>query len=244
MTIDNKIPTSSNIFQRKAGIWPASTWHWERFPCWHLIYLWCKYKLNINCRMENHLEVKGSSFPCLITKGLLHILDIPKIDILTHKCLLVESQSSGTLRTLLIKALENVRVVGVLEERTRRTEFQGSQGFLGSVSCKRNYANKLLAALQYSVDIMFINLNNEDGYDFLDRNGWLIGCSGRGCLENRLPGCPLFFAMKFSWAKMGFQATTATWVERIFGITCSPAQCRQISGMSPEVNSSMGGFFC
>ena len=121
--------------------------------------------------MENHLEVKSSSFPCLITKGLLLILDIPKTDISTHRCLLVESQSSGTLPTLLIKALENVRVVGVLEERTRRTEFQGSQGFLGSVSCKRNYANKLLAALQYSVDIMFINLNNADGYDFLDRNG-------------------------------------------------------------------------
>jgi hypothetical protein len=55
----------------------------------------------------------------------------------------------------------------------------------------------LLAALQYSVDIMFINLNNEDGYDFLDRNGWLIGCSGRGCLENRLPGCPLFLRWNF-----------------------------------------------
>lgn len=121
--------------------------------------------------MENHLEVKSSSFPCLITQGLLLILDIPKTDISTHRCLLVESQSSGTLPTLLIKALENVRVVGVLEERTRRTEFQCSQGFLGSVSCKRNYANKLLAALQYSVDITFINLKNADGYDFLDRNG-------------------------------------------------------------------------
>ena len=41
------------------------------------------------------------------------------------------------------KALENVRVVGILKERTRRAEFQGSQGFLGSVCCKRNYAKKI-----------------------------------------------------------------------------------------------------
>jgi hypothetical protein len=70
---------------------------------------------------------------------------------------------------------------------------------------------------------------------------WLFGSRLSGKQAARVPP---FFAMKFSWAKMGFQATTATWVERIFGITCSPAQCRQISGMSPEVISSMGGFFC
>ena len=115
------------------------------------------------------------------------------------------------------------------------------------LSFKRNYANKLLAALQCSVDITFINLNNADGYDFLDRNGWLMLIDwlfGSSLFGKQAARVPLFFAMKCSWAKMGFQTTTATWVERIFGITCSPVQCRQISGMSPEVNSSMGGFFC